>query len=96
MLYIAKSKKTVIVIMKKVLPSGQKFKAVIISSFAIRNPNLRPHKDIRDRANANDEIPLISCITYHTVKCFGLNDIEIRNGMNIPHNKIVSSTAFPT
>ena len=96
MLHIAKSKKTVIVIVKKVFPSGQKFKAVIISSFAIRNPNLRPHKDIRDRANANDEIPLISCITYHTVKCFGLNDIEIRNGISIPHNPIVTSPAFPT
>ena len=95
-LYIAKSKNAMIVIMKKVLPSGQKFKAVIISSFAIRNPNFRPHKDIRDRENANDEIPLISCITYHTVKCFGLNDIEIRNGISIPHSPIVTSPAFPT
>ena len=84
------------IIKKKVLPSGQKFKAVIISSFAIRNPNLRPHKDIRDRAKANDEIPLISCITYHSVKWLGLKDIEIRNGMSIPHRPIVTSPAFPT
>lgn len=82
--------------MKKVLPSGQKFKAVIISSFAIRKPNLRPNNDIRDRANANDEIPLIICITYHTVKCLGLEDIETRNGMSIPHSPIVTSPAFPT
>ena len=95
-LYIAKSKNAIIVIIKKALPSGQKFKAVIISSFAIRNPNRRPHKDIRDRAKANDEIPLISCIIYHTVKCFGLKDIEIRNGISIPHSPIVTSPAFPT
>lgn len=96
MLYIAKSKKTVIVIMKKVLPSGQKFKAVIISSFAIRSPNRRPNNDIRDMANANEEIPFMSCITYHSVKCLGLNDIEIRNGMSIPHSPIMTSLAFPT
>ena len=96
MLYIAKSKNTVIVIMKKAFPPDQKLKAVIISSFAIRKPNLRPNNDIRDRKNANDEIPFISCITYHTVKCFGLNDIEIRNGISIPHSPIVTSPAFPT
>ena len=95
-LYIAKSKNAIIVITKKALPSGQKFKAVIISSFAIRNPNRRPNNDIRDMANANDEIPFISCITYHSVKCLGLKDIEIRNGMSIPHIPIITSLAFPT
>lgn len=96
MLYIDKTKNAIIIIMKKTFPSGQKFKAVIISSFAIRNPNFRPNNDIRDRTNANDEIPLISCITYHSVKCLGLNDNEIRNGISIPHSPIVTSPAFPT
>ena len=96
MLYIARSRNTIIVIMKKTFPSGQNFKTVIISSFAIRKPDLCPNNEIRDKINANDEIPLISCITYHSVKCFGLNDIAIKNGISIPHSPIVTSPAFPT
>ena len=96
MLYIAKAKSAIIIITKKAFPSGQKFNVVIISSFAIRKPNFRPNNDIRDKVNANDEIPFISCITYHSVKCLGLNGIEIRSGISIPHSPIVTSPAFPT
>ena len=38
----------------------------------------------------------LNMFVWNTVKWLSLKDIEIRNGMSIPHSPIVTSPAFPT